>query len=194
MFNPLAFVSKPLALVAVLIAATATCALAKDDANAVPKQDKKFMMDAAQGGLMEVQLGQYAAQHADNADVKAFGQKMVDDHSKANQQLMQVAQTKNVTLATSLDKKHQGMVDKLTKKEGAAFDKAYMQAMLKDHQEDIKEFAREADKGQDADVKAFATQTLPILKQHLQLAETAAQAVGVKVDKAKDEAAMQEGH
>jgi putative membrane protein len=186
---------KPITLVAIMIAATASLALAKDDAASnVPKQDKKFMMEAATGGMMEVQLGQYAAQHADNADVKAFGQKMVDDHSKANQQLMQIAQTKNVTLPAELNKKHQAMVDKLSQKEGAAFDKAYMQAMLKDHRDDIKAFADEAENGKDADVKAFAAQTLPILKQHLQLAETAAASAGVKVDKSADQDAMDQGH
>jgi putative membrane protein len=186
---------KPITLVAIMIAATASLALAKDDAASnVPKQDKKFMMEAATGGMMEVQLGQYAAQHADNADVKAFGQKMVDDHTKANQQLMQIAQTKNVTLPAKLNKKHQAMVDKLSQKEGAAFDKAYMQAMLKDHRDDIKAFADEAENGKDADVKAFAAQTLPILKQHLQLAETAAASAGVKVDKSADQDAMDQGH
>lgn len=129
--------------------------------------DAKFAMKAAQGGMAEVQLGQLAAQKATDPDVKAFGQHMVDDHSKANDQLKSVAAQENMTLPTTLDPKDQALYTKLQGLSGADFDKAYVKAMVKDHQEDVKEFQKEADKGKDPQIKNFASQTLPVLQQHL---------------------------
>jgi putative membrane protein len=129
--------------------------------------DARFAMKAAQGGMAEVQLGQLAAQKASNPDVKAFGQQMVDDHGKANDQLKSVASQENMTLPSTLDTKDQALLTKLQGLSGADFDRAYVKAMVKDHQEDVKEFQREADKGKDPQIKNFASQTLPVLQQHL---------------------------
>lgn len=129
--------------------------------------DARFAMKAAQGGMAEVQLGQLASQKASNPDVKAFGQQMVDDHTKANDQLKSVAGQENMSLPTTLDSKDQSMYNKLQKMSGADFDRTYVKAMVKDHQEDVKEFQKEADKGKDAQIKNFASQTLPVLQQHL---------------------------
>jgi putative membrane protein len=129
--------------------------------------DAKFAMKAAQGGMAEVQLGQLAAQKASSPDVKAFGQQMVDDHTKANDQLKSVASQENMTLPSTLDAKDQALMTKLQGLSGADFDKAYVKAMVKDHQEDVKEFQKEADKGKDPQIKNFASQTLPVLQQHL---------------------------
>jgi putative membrane protein len=134
--------------------------------------DDRFAMKAAQGGMAEVQLGQLAAQKASNPDVKAFGQQMVDDHTKANDQLKSVAGQENITLPTTLDAKDQALMTKLQGLSGAQFDKAYVKAMVKDHQEDVKEFQKEADKGKDPQIKNFASQTLPILQQHLSKAQS----------------------
>jgi putative membrane protein len=164
-------------------------ALAAEDANTanLSKQDKHFLMEAAQGGMMEVQLGQYAAQHAENADVKAFGQRMVTDHSAANAKVADLAKDKGLSVPTKLDKKMQKKVDKLTDKQGKDFDKAYMEAMLRDHHEDIEAFEKEAKSGDDAQVKQLANDILPTLKEHLRMAEKAAPKVGVEV-KDKDNA------
>lgn len=129
--------------------------------------DVKFAMKAAQGGMAEVQLGQLAAQKATSADVKAFGQQMVDDHSKANDRLKSVAAQENMTLPATLDAKDQALYTKLQNLSGADFDKTYVKAMVKDHQEDVKEFQKELDKGKDPQIKNFASQTLPVLQQHL---------------------------
>lgn len=129
--------------------------------------DAKFADDAAQGGMAEVQLGQLAAQKASNPDVKAFGQQMVDDHTKANEQLKTVATHENMTLPTTLDSKDQKLMTKLQGLSGSDFDRAYVKAMVKDHQEDVKAFQKEADKGKDPQIKNFASQTLPVLQQHL---------------------------
>ncbi len=170
--------------IALILAFTVGIAFAADnekDSN-LSKQDRHFLMEAAQGGLMEVQLGQYAAQHADSADVKSFGQRMVTDHSAANAKVVDLAKDKGVKLPTKLDKKHQKMMDKLTDKQGRDFDKAYMQAMLRDHKEDIEAFEKQAKKGDDAQVKQLANDILPTLREHLKLAQNIAPKVGVKVD------------
>jgi putative membrane protein len=135
--------------------------------------DSHFATKAAAGGLAEVQLGQLAVKNASNADVKAFGPKMIDDHSKANTQLQQVASKDNITLPTSMDPKDQATYDRLSKLTGPAFDRAYMKDMVADHHKDIAEFQKEANEGKNPDLKNFASQTLPILQQHLQMAEHA---------------------
>ncbi len=103
---------------------------------------------------------------------------MVDDHSKANDELKTLAQNKNITLPTDLDAKHKALRDRLSKLQGAQFDKAYMQAMVQDHKQDVSEFRHESTSGTDPDVKSFAAKTLPTLEDHLKLAQDANKAVG----------------
>ena len=134
--------------------------------------DRDFLMDAAMGGLMEVELGRVAAQQGTSEAVKQFGQRMVDDHSKANQELMTLATSKGITLPTTLDDKHREHVTKLQAMSGADFDRAYSKMMLSDHNKDVSEFEKESSKGADADLKAFASKTLPTLKEHQQMAKT----------------------
>jgi putative membrane protein len=131
--------------------------------------DKKFVKDAAIGGLTEVELGKLAVQKASSEDVKKFGQKMVDDHSKANDQLKEVAGKQNIAIPEALDSKHQGRVDKLAKLSGPDFDKAYIKDQLKDHQQDVSAFQSEAQSGTDPNIKQFAAQTLPTLQEHLSM-------------------------
>ena len=121
---------------------------------------------------MEVELGKIAQEKSQNAKVKDFGAMMVTDHSKANDELKQLAMSKNVSLPDAPLPKHQDKIDRLKEKSGADFDKAYMDMMVSDHKEDIDEFQDAADeKNGDADVKAFASKTLPVLQAHLQAAE-----------------------
>ena len=146
--------------------------------NAVSSGDRDFMTKAAIGGMEEVELGRMAAQKAASNDVKQFGQRMVDDHSKAGNELKSLAAQKNVTLPTALDQQHQADVDKLSKLSGAAFDREYMGMMVKDHVEDMADFEREAANGADLDVKQWAGRTVPTLRQHLQMAQETAAKVG----------------
>jgi|SRR5215204_982889 len=132
--------------------------------------DRNFVMEAAMGGMMEVEMGRLAAQQGTMDAVKQFGQRMVDDHSRANDELKQVASTKGITLPTELDTKHKNDLAKMSKLSGAEFDKAYSKAMLKDHVKDVAAFEKESQKSSDADIKAFATKTLPTLKEHLEMA------------------------
>ncbi len=111
--------------------------------------DMNFAVKAAQGGTAEVQMGQLAATKASNPDVKAFGQKMVDDHTKANDDLKSVAEKENMTLPTTMGAKDQAEYNKLQSLSGAKFDREYVKCMVKDHAEDIKEFQKEANTGKD---------------------------------------------
>ena len=133
--------------------------------------DKTFMKKAAEGGLAEVQLGQLAQQNGQSQDVKNFGQKMVTDHTKANDQLKQVASQEGVTLPTDVSSKDRAEYDRMSKLNGEAFDKAYARMMVSDHKKDVAEFQREANSGSDPQMKNFASQTLPTLQDHLRMAE-----------------------
>lgn len=139
---------------------------AGSDTTKASRSDIRFMNEAAMGGMLEVELGRVAMQNAASDQVKQFGQKMVDDHSKANEQLKSVASTQKIDIPTSLDSKHQATIDRLSKLSGDAFDKAYVKEMVKDHNEDVKEFQKEAQNGQDSAVRDFAAKTLPTLQEH----------------------------
>ncbi|MDQ3819804.1 MAG: DUF4142 domain-containing protein, partial [Acidobacteriota bacterium] len=107
---------------------------------ALSSEDRSFMTEAATGGMAEVELGRLAAEKGQSADVKKFGQRMVDDHSKANDELKQLASKKGVTLPTDLTSEQKSEKEKLSKLSGAAFDKEYMSTMVEDHDKDVKAF------------------------------------------------------
>src|SRR3954469_15306701 len=140
--------------------------------------DRKFAMDAAMDGMTEVQLGRLATQQGASDSVKQFGQRMVDDHTKANNDLMQWASTSGLTLPTALDAKHQAMVTKMSGLSGAAFDKAYSKNMVSDHTKAVSMFQKEADRGADSGLKSFAASTLPTLQEHLSMARGLSTAAG----------------
>lgn len=138
----------------------------------IAAEDATFMKEAAVGGMAEVQLGKLAAEKGSSEHVKEFGQRMQKDHSKANENLKNIAAKKGVQLPTALEGKHKSAMDRLSKLSGDEFDREYMRAMIDDHKETLEKFQREADKGKDPDVKKFASEQLPILKKHLELAES----------------------
>jgi putative membrane protein len=129
--------------------------------------DQKFVMEASSGGLMEVALGKIAETNAASAQVKEFGRMMVTDHTKANTELKALAAQKSITISSTPMEKHQKNIDELKAKKGADFDKAYVDMMVDDHKEDVEKFQNEANKGNDAAIKAFAAKTLPVLQKHL---------------------------
>lgn len=145
---------------------------AHSDGKAPAATAQAFVAEAAKGGLAEVELGQLASTKATNPDVKAFAQRMVTDHSKANDELKALASQKNITLPTSIGAKEKAEYDKLSAMSGAAFDQAYVRAMLADHRKDVAEFTHQSTMSQDADVKAWAAKTLPTLKEHLSQVES----------------------
>lgn len=154
----------------------------QSDASQLSSQDRKFVMDAAVGGMEEVELGRIAAQKAASADVKAFGQRMVTDHSKANDQLKQIAAQMGVTLPTTLPPDKRQDLEKMSKLSGAAFDKMYMSHMVKDHKKDISEFDKQASKGDNDSLQSFARSTLPTLREHYKMAQDVATKVGAPMD------------
>jgi putative membrane protein len=137
------------------------------NSNTAVVQDN-FWSNAAAGGMAEVELGKLAAQKAQNPEVKRFAQMMVTDHTKANTELKTLATKKNVTLPTGLSSSHQSTLDKLNGLSGAEFDRAYVEAMVEDHEDTVDLMEDNADNS-DADVKAFAAKTLPVVKGHLDM-------------------------
>ena len=137
----------------------------------LPRAEEKFLKGAAEDNLAEVKLGQLAEQRAASDSVKQFGKRMATDHQKAFDELKQLASQKGVQVPTDLDRSHQRLYDRLSKMNGADFDRAYMKEMVKDHDRDVKAFRREADSGKDGEVKSWAGKTLPTLQEHQQQAK-----------------------
>ena len=146
--------------------------------------DDQFVTRAAVGGSTEVESGKMALRNSQTAEVKSFAQRMIDDHTKANQQLLTIAGRKQIRVPKILDAKHQHALDRLGRLQGSEFDKAYAEQMLKDHKETVALFEAEARDGKDAELKGFATETLPILKEHLKLAQALAGRFGAGVKSA----------
>ncbi|MGH9624117.1 MAG: DUF4142 domain-containing protein [Bryobacteraceae bacterium] len=134
--------------------------------------DKKFVKKAAEGGMTEIAMGKLAAQKGTTPAIKQFGEKLVNDHTKADNQLKQVATEANANLPSSLSSKHQKEVNKLAKLSGKKFDKAFVKRAVKDHKNDIEEFKAEAQGGSNSAVRQFASNNLPVLQEHLNIAES----------------------
>ena len=139
--------------------------------------DSSFITEAAEGGLKEIELGTLAQSRANDSNVKAFGQRMVSDHGKANKELMSLAKAKGITLPSSDPPTstatgatgtagRNDMSGELSGLKGAEFDRAYMTHMVEDHEKDVKAFEQEAQTGQDPEMKAWAVKQLPTLREH----------------------------
>jgi putative membrane protein len=138
--------------------------------------DTKFVQHVAQDGQAEVDLGRLAEQRTQNPEVKALARRLVDDHTKSNQQLMRIAQQEGVQLPAGPGKSADKERVKLEKLSGDAFDRAFAKHIVEDHQKDIKYFQKEQNSLKDAQLKSFAQQTLPVLQEHLQMAQRTEQA------------------
>ena len=161
-------------LLGMAVSGMAVCAAGK-----LAPADSTFIRKAAEGGIAEVKLGQLAKDKASNQKVKDFGNRIVNDHGKANDELKELASKKGITLRDSLDAKHQATYDRLSKLSGDAFDKAYMREMIRDHEEDVAEFRRESQSAKDPDVRQFASKTLPTLEEHLPQAQDIGTQLGI---------------
>ena len=142
-----------------------------DDAK-MDSADLKFIRAATEGGQMEVALGKLASEKGVSEDVKKFGQHMVDEHSKANEQLARLCTDKGVDLSADkekMDKAIQKQVDKLSKLQGEEFDKEYVSEMVKDHEKDLKAFQKAAEDAKDSDLRAWAAKTVPMVQSHLDM-------------------------
>jgi putative membrane protein len=143
-------------------------------------KDKDFVTSATRGGKAEVELAQDAVGHATNAEVKAFAQKLVDDHTKANQELEQFATGHGVTVAAAVESKMKEAKERIMKLTGKSFDQAFVKQMVDDHTGTIKAFEEESKNGTDADLKSWVDKTLPTLRDHLKMAQDLWKKIGKK--------------
>jgi putative membrane protein len=134
-------------------------------------KDETFAKVAARGGLTEVKLGKLAMDQGSSEAVKAFGTRMVSEHTKAGDKLKEAAKEEQIGLPTDISARDQAAYDRLSKLSGADFDQAYAQDMVKDHQQDLRDFQREANHGNDDVIRGFAAETVPMIQQHLEQAK-----------------------
>lgn len=139
---------------------------AANTTGAISDDDREFFTKAAQGGISEVKMAQLVVGKTQNQEVKAFAQRMIADHTKANDELKALAAKKSVTLPMDVSDSQRDDYDDLAKLTGAEFDKEYVSLMVDDHNEDVEEFGEQANEANDADLRAFAAKTLPTLQSH----------------------------
>jgi putative membrane protein len=152
----------------ILTPPTALAANVKSVGDTVAASDKNFMVTAAEGGMLEVRLGEIAKKKGATQQVRDFGAMMVTDHGKAGDNLKVIAAKHGVTLPAELNAENQAVVNRLRRLSGDAFDKAYITEMVKAHSKDASAFEVASKKAKDRDLKAFAQQMLPVIKMHLQ--------------------------
>lgn len=137
------------------------------------QKDRSFLSEAAQGGLMEVRMGELGEQKATNPEVKNLAQTLHNDHQKANDELAGAVQSKGIQLPTEMSSTHQAAISSLESKSGAEFDRQFVRDTIRDHRKDIDAFERASRDLSDPDLKSWAEKTLPVLRKHLSLAEQA---------------------
>ncbi|MEG3860129.1 DUF4142 domain-containing protein, partial [Microcoleus sp. herbarium12] len=141
----------------------------KNSPNSLSSRDSNFVMQAGQTGMLEVQLGRLAVQRGSSSAVKQYGQQMIDEHTRVNQELMQLAMQKGIEVPKQMSGQNKALSDRLSGLSGASFDAAYKQAMIDSHNQAIALFKAQSQQGQDPQLKAWATQKLPNLQAHLQM-------------------------
>jgi putative membrane protein len=166
-------------LVAAMALYGTSTAFAADTSTQLDRKDAEFIKEAAQGGQSEVELGKLALEKSQNQQVKMLGEHLQQDHSKANQELMQIAQQEGANLPSQPTRKENREVDRFQNMSGAAFDKAFAEHAIKDHEKDIDKYEKALQSCKDPSLKAWIEKNLPVLRQHLQMAVTAGSAVGV---------------
>lgn len=135
----------------------------------VSAAEKQFMLDSAQAGMTEVKLGNVAETQSSKSDIKEFAKLMVQDHTKANNALKEVAKKKNVALPESLDAAHQAIVDELSRKKGTNFDSDYVRTMVRDHKK-VRDSLSANRNTADSDLRQWVADTLPTVRHHYKMA------------------------
>ena len=156
--------------IAAAIALPALAAEMKNSGKPTAKETA-FVKEAADGGMTEVELGKVAGKNGQRDDVKKFGEQMVTDHGKANDDLKSVASKLGITVPDQVSSKHQSRIDSLSKKTGDAFDTAYITDMISDHEKDIAAFEKARSQVTNEDLKKFIDDTVPVMKHHLEMAK-----------------------
>jgi putative membrane protein len=156
---------------AVILVGFGVFAVVRADEKRNAVTDQEFVTEAATGGMAEVKLGQLAQERAGNPEVKKFGEKLAEDHTMANKELMALLRKKGMAMPTKeLPQKMQDTYNRLSRLKGEEFDRVYLKDMLQDHRHDIALFESISKTGKDADIRAFAMKTLPTLREHYQKA------------------------
>lgn len=138
----------------------------------ISAQDQQFVTQAAQGGLAEIQLGQLAQKRAASESVKGYARRMVNEHTRVNKELAQLANQKGIAVPKNVNEQQQALINKLSKLSGKRFDQVYMQeAGIRSHTEQVNLFRQQAQQGQDPDLRTFAAKTLPAVQKHLSMAQ-----------------------
>ncbi|TDB67497.1 DUF4142 domain-containing protein [Arundinibacter roseus] len=158
---------KLFAYLLVYLFAVSACDNDDNDDNLVGEMDRNFVIAAADGGMLEVRLGEMAQERGMSQSVKAFGQMMVDDHTKANNEIMSIASSKGINFPATLSTAKQQKVDSLMARQGMAFDSTFANMMINSHKETIALFQNQNGTGRDAELTNWAAGKLPALQQHL---------------------------
>ena len=159
------------------LAAASPGALAATDSP--PKNTVSFLQHAAEGQQSEIDLGQLALQKAGNEQVKQFGARMIEDHTKARQEVQQLASKGGIQLPNQPGRSHKDIKDQLSKLSGKEFDRTYMTAMLREHAKEMKELEQQSLMEKNPDVRQWAAGAVPVVKEHLTKANTIASSLGI---------------
>jgi len=160
------------------VLSVAGCNGRRDDAAKVSSADRDFVTAATQANFSESDLGRLAKKKAENTDVKRFGQHMINDHDVANAELGNLAGKKGIPVPKEADADQQKTAARLSELEGAAFDRRYMEVMVDDHLKAVALFELRSLQTGDAEIKAFAEKSLPMLRRHLTMARDVFSKVG----------------
>jgi putative membrane protein len=160
--------------ISILAAYASTAAFAADTTNQpgnLAASDMEFVRDAAHGGAMEVEFGKMLQQHAQSPDLKKYGERLVADHTKANDNLTRIAEKKGMRAPTEPDSDQRASLDRLSSTSGQQFDEQAREMAIRDHREDIGKFSKASESAQDPELRQFAKDTLPVLERHLREAQ-----------------------
>ena len=156
------------------------------DTTDASSSDRKFVHAALQGGIAELKLGELAAQRGKSDDVKQFGQKLVNDHTRFIDRMRQIAQEEGIGVPEGIRGRDKALEMRLGELSGNAFDRAFIEAMVLDHRKDLSEFQKEANFGNDTSIRNAASEGAQIIGEHLQLAEQLAQNHDVRTRNSPD--------
>jgi putative membrane protein len=154
---------------------TTTTTTTQSGSTKISKAEENFIKKVAQDGIAEVDLATLAKEHAKSDQVKTFAERMIKDHTKANQELERIAQNEGVAIPGEAGEEHSQMRADLSKLKGEDFDQHYMKEMVEAHQKAVSLLEQETKTGENKDLKAFAEATLPVVKEHLQMAKATVQ-------------------
>ncbi|MGN6369712.1 MAG: DUF4142 domain-containing protein [Phycisphaerae bacterium] len=150
---------------------------ASSDSNKPSREDKEFVRDSGSGNKMEIEVGQYIAEHTQNPQVKQYAQTLVQDHQQSQEQLKQAASQAGVSFSDQLTPEHKAMLKELKQKSGDDLNRDFVFSAIADHHKDILEFTYASQHLQNQQLKQYAQQTIPTLQKHLQLANTLSQSI-----------------